>query len=221
MKSHLKMRRVGPRVHYRTEQGQQTRREILDAAADIASAEGLEGVTIGRLAEELRMSKSGLFGHFGAKEDLQLAVVDHAKDIFISEVSEPAKKTPAGLQRVVAMIDHWISYVERGVFRGGCFFAAAALEFDGRPGPVRKRIAELSKAWRDALRDEINQAQRLGQIAHKVDANQLAFELHAMVQEANWAHQLLGEKDAFHRAREAVRSRLRSVAAPSGRKLTR
>lgn len=211
-KPHRRARRASSRAGTRTAQGDKTRREILDVAADIASVEGLEGVTIGRLAQELGMSKSGLFGHFGAKEDLQLAVVDRAKDIFVREVADPAMKAAPGLRRVVAMIDHWLGYVERRVFRGGCFFMAAALEFDGRSGPVRRRIAELSRSWRDALRDEIRRAQAAGDIARHVDADQLAFEVHALAQEANWAHELLGEKDAFARARRGVRVHLRSVS---------
>lgn len=206
-------------ARHRTNQGERTRKEILDVAADIASVEGLEGLTIGRLAHELGMSKSGLFGHFGAKEDLQLAVIERAKEIFLREVVQPSEKAAAGILRLVSMLDHWLGYVERTVFRGGCFFAAAALEFDGRPGAVRMRIADLSKAWRDAMEEEIRKAKQLGEIDGEADSGQLAFELHAMAQEANWARQLLKEKNAFDRARSGIRSRLKGVATARGQRM--
>ena len=121
----------------RKAQGERTRKAILEMAVNIASAEGLEGLTIGRLALELSMSKSGLFAHFGSKEDLQVATVEAARAIFINEVIKPAFEAAQGLNRLWKLCDIWLSYVQAGVFRGGCFFAAAAAEFDGRPGPVR------------------------------------------------------------------------------------
>src|ERR1043166_4628074 len=125
----------------RKAQGERTRRAILETAVHIASAEGLEGLTIGRLATELSMSKSGLFAHFGSKEELQLATVEAARDIFVREVIRPAFEAPKGVARLWGLCDVWLEYVRREVFRGGCFFAAAAAEFDGRPGAVRDRIA--------------------------------------------------------------------------------
>src|SRR5918912_951571 len=121
---------VRPAAKARKAHGERTRRGILEAAVDIASAEGLEGLTIGRLASEMEMSKSGLFAHFGSKEDLQLATVDAAREIFIREVIRPAFDTGQGLARLWKLCDIWLMYVRGGVFRGGCFFAAAAAEFD-------------------------------------------------------------------------------------------
>ncbi|HEX8188504.1 MAG TPA: helix-turn-helix domain-containing protein, partial [Pyrinomonadaceae bacterium] len=123
--------------------GERTRQAILEAAVDIASEEGLEGLTIGRLAAELSMSKSGLFAHFGSKEELQLATVEAARDVFVREVVRPAFGAPRGLARLWQLCDVWLGYVRREVFRGGCFFAAAAAEFDGRPGAVRDRVAAI------------------------------------------------------------------------------
>src|SRR4030095_623226 len=160
----------------RKAQGEGTRKAILEAAVHIASAEGLEGLTIGRLAAELAMSKSGLFAHFGSKEDLQVATVETARAIFIREVIRPAFETAQGLTRLWNLCDTWLSYVQKGVFRGGCFFAAAAAEFDGRPGPVRDRIAEIMKEWLTTLRSTIIEAQNAGQLAKDIDATQLAFE---------------------------------------------
>ena len=125
-----------PAILYHTDQATETRREILQFAVDIASAEGLEGLSIGRLATELKMSKTGIFAHFGSKEQLQLATVEAAGQIFLEKVVQPALKSPRGLPRLKAILEHWLEYVERVVFRGGCFFAAASAEFDSRPGAV-------------------------------------------------------------------------------------
>ena len=143
----------------RKAQGERTRKAILETAVHIASAEGLEGLTIGRLALELSMSKSGLFAHFGSKEELQVATVEAARAIFIHEVIKPAFESTQGLLRLWKMCDIWLSYVQSGVFRGGCFFAAAAAEFDSRPGAVRDRIAEIMKEWLSTLRSAIVEAQ--------------------------------------------------------------
>src|SRR5579864_4572091 len=125
-----------PTVLYHTDQASQTRRDILSVAVDVSSAEGLEGLTIGRLASELKMSKTGIFAHFGSKEQLQLATVEAAKQVFLEQIVQPALTHSRGTPRLRAMLDCWIGYVERIVFRGGCFFAAASAEFDSRPGPV-------------------------------------------------------------------------------------
>jgi AcrR family transcriptional regulator len=202
-----------PAVLYHTDQATRTRQEILRIATDIASAEGLEGLSIGRLAAELQMSKTGVFAHFGSKEQLQLAVVDAAKQIFLEQVVQPAVQYPRGVPRLRAMLESWIGYVESIVFRGGCFFAAASAEFDSRPGPVRDEIAALTKSWLVALQDEIAFARSAKQIRAAVDPVQLAFELHAYVQDANWAFKLFNDKSAFLLARRAIADR---IAAASG-----
>jgi AcrR family transcriptional regulator len=194
--------------------GEKTRQDILQAAVHVASAEGLEGLTIGRLADELRMSKSGLFAHFGSKEELQLAVVSKARDIFVQEVVDPAFKRERGLVRLLAMLDQWLDYVGRSVFRGGCFFMASAIEFDSRTGPVRDLIAELSRSWLDAIDAEARYAQTLGQLDSRVDTAQLAFELHSLVHGANWYYNLFQDKRAFERARTGILERLRQGATP-------
>lgn len=203
-----------PAVLYHTDQATKTRRDILQVAVDIASAEGLEGLSIGRLATELEMSKTGIFSHFGSKEQLQLATVEAAKEIFLEQVAQPPLKSPQGVPRLKAMLEHWLGYVERIVFRGGCFFAAASAEFDSRPGRVRNRIAELTKAWMLALQEEIRFAQREKEISDSVNPAQLAFELHAYVQEANWAFKLFNDKSAFLLARRAIAQR---IAMASGK----
>ena len=205
-----------PAARARRAHGERTRQGILEAAVDLASAEGLEGLTIGRLAAETRMSKSGLFAHFGSKEDLQLATVEAAREIFIREVIHPAFAAKEGIARLWKLCDIWLLYVRGGVFRGGCFFAAAAAEFDSRPGPVRDRIAEIMKEWLSTLRRAVIEAQEVGQLDRGVDPAQLAFEFNALEMGANWAFQLYCDKQAFTRARDAILERLSRHSTKSG-----
>jgi AcrR family transcriptional regulator len=179
------------------ERGERTREAILDLAVDLASEDGLEGLTIGRLAAELGMSKSGLFGHFGSKEELQLATIEAAGARFLEQVVLPVLKMKPGVRRLRALCDAYVDYLERRVFPGGCFWAAAATEFDGRPGPVRDAVREAVGAWVDGLALE-------AELAGAPDPRQLAFELHALGQGANTAAQLLDDRQAFKRARVAM-----------------
>jgi AcrR family transcriptional regulator len=201
-----------PTILYHTDQATKTRSDILQAAVDIASAEGLEGLSIGRLATELEMSKTGVFSHFGSKQQLQLATVEAAKEVFLGRVVQPALRSEQGVKRLKAMLDHWLDYVEQIVFRGGCFFAAASAEFDSRPGPVRNKIAELTRAWMLALQEQIEVAQGQKEIKGYVNPALLAFELHAYVQEANWAFKLFDDKSAFLLARRAIAQRIATVS---------
>jgi AcrR family transcriptional regulator len=191
--------------------GQRTRASILQRAVDLASLEGLEGLTIGRLAEELRMSKSGLFAHFGSKEELQLAAIDAAGQRFIDEVVRPALPAERGYPRLVAICNSWLDYVRRRVFPGGCFFAAASFEFDGRPGPVRDAVAKQMDDWFAMLEKAIRMAKDEGHIDADVEPAQLAFELNALLFGANFAYNLRHDEEAFNRARRAIEQRLESV----------
>jgi AcrR family transcriptional regulator len=174
-----------------------TREAILERAAELASSEGLQGLTIGRLASELEMSKSGLFGHFGSKEELQLATVEAAARRFVHDVVEPALGEREGAPRLRALCEGYVSHLERRVFPGGCFWAAATTEFDGRPGPVRDRIRDAVGAW-------LAELERQAAIAGASDPAQLAFELQALIQSANASFQLFGDRSAFRRARNAM-----------------
>ena len=191
--------------------GEETRTGILDRAVNLASLEGLEGLTIGRLADGLSMSKSGLFAHFGSKEELQLAPVEAARNRFVGEVVRPALTAPRGYPRLMAICRAWLDYVQREVFPGGCFFAAASFEFDGRPGPVRDAIAVAMDAWLETLEKAIRLAKDEGHLDPKVDPAQLAFELNALFFGANFAWNLRHDKKAFARAERAIRERLESV----------
>jgi AcrR family transcriptional regulator len=174
-----------------------TRESILDRAADLASTRGLEGLTIGRLATDLGMSKSGLFGHFGSKEGLQLATIEEASERFIAEVIEPTLSRPEGVARLRALSESYLDYLERGVFAGGCFFAAASIEFDDRPGAVGDRVREAVAAWVGYLEGQ-------ARAAGARDPKLLAFEFHALAQGANSAFRLFGDPRAFARARKAI-----------------
>jgi len=191
----------------RRPRGLKTRRTILRKAVNLASLEGLEGLTIGKLASALRISKSGLFAHFGSKEDLQCAVVDTARDIFVEKVVRPAFEFH-GLKRLRALCENWLLYGEEKVFPGGCFFSAASLEFDDRPGRVRDQIVELMKKWLGNLEHAARDAQLAGEIKREVDVRQLAFEIHALAMGANWSSRLFRDQGAFRLVRGAILQRV-------------
>jgi AcrR family transcriptional regulator len=191
--------------------GERTRHSILTKAAALASQEGLEPLSIGRLAEATGMSKSGLFAHFGSKEELQLATVDHAAQLFVDEVIAPARAAPRGVARVWALCDRMIDYAERQVFPGGCFFAATSSEFNHKPGPVRDRIVEMIRAWLWYLEHAIEQAQAAGELAEEPRARELAFQLDAFAQAANAQYQLFRDEAVFDESRRAIRERLESL----------
>jgi AcrR family transcriptional regulator len=191
--------------------GQRTRNSILEVAAALATEEGLEPLSVGRLADASGMSKSGLFAHFGSKEELQLATVDHAATLFVSEVIDPARSAPKGLARVWALCDHMIDYAERQVFPGGCFFAATSFEFNHRPGPVRDRIEEMIRSWLSYLQHAVEQAQEAGELDPEASAREISFQLDAFAQASNAQYQLFRDPQVFDDARRATRERLESL----------
>ena len=191
--------------------GQRTRNSILEVAAALATEEGLDPLSIGRLAEATQMSKSGLFAHFGSKEELQLATVDHAGTLFVGEVIHPARSAPKGLARIWALCDHMVGYAERQVFPGGCFFAATSFEFNNRPGPVRDRIEEMIRSWLSYLEHAVEQAQEAGELDAKVSAREIAFQLDAFAQASNAQYQLFRDPQVFDDARRAIQERLESL----------
>ena len=198
----------------KSRKGRLTRSAILHEAVQLASVHGLEGLSIGQLAEATGMSKAGLFAHFGSKEELQLATVHAARGIFVEEVVVPSLDAPEGLPRLVRVIQEWFRYGCCGVFRGGCFFAAASAEFDGRPGPVRDSVAAARRDWIQGLAQTIAQAQALGQLDPAAEPLQLAFEIDALFLAANSLHQLDGDPTAFERARTGIRTRLAGCLTP-------
>jgi AcrR family transcriptional regulator len=201
--------------------GDRTRHSILERAVDIASLEGLEGLTIGRLADDLQMSKSGLFAHFGSKEELQLATIDAAGQRFVDEVMRPALRAERGYPRLIAICRSWLHYVGRRVFPGGCFFAAASFEFDGRPGPVRDAVVAAMDAWITALEKAIRLAKQEGHLDPSVEPAQLAFELNAIFFGANFAWHLRNDAHALRRAEKAIEHRLDSLRVRPSRTQSR
>jgi AcrR family transcriptional regulator len=198
--------------------GDKTRRAILTAAVNIASVEGLEGLTIGRLATELDMSKSGLFAHFGSKEELQVSTVRAAAAIFGHRVVVPAEERfEPGIARLHAMLESWIDYMEHGIFAGGCFFANVAIEMDGRPGPVRDCIALQMSRWADMLAAYARAAIERGELREDTDPEQLAFELDALGTAVNAWWQLHQDEIVFERGHRAIRRRLEADATDAGR----
>lgn len=193
------MEAVETKVDGRRVRGERTRRRIMGEAVGIGSREGLEGLTIGRLAEVTGVSKSGLFAHFGSKQELQLATIEAARRIFIEEVVSPGAKGKPGIGRLRATLAAWLSYFERDVFPGGCFFQAASLEFDDRPGPVRDRVREVMAEWLGLLEGLVKAAE----IGEEADAAQLAFELHAIGLGVNWQRRLFGGDAALKQAERA------------------
>ncbi|WP_338783093.1 TetR/AcrR family transcriptional regulator [Streptomyces sp. DG1A-41] len=185
-------------------EARRTRQRIVDRSVAIASVEGLEGLTIGRLATELGMSKAGVLGHFGTKESLQLAVVDAAAELFAREVPQRVGEAPPGLPRLRALCEAWVSYLERDVLPGGCFFTAASAEFDGRSGPVRDAVAGMNAVWQRDLRVQVRTAVAAGDLPPDTDADQLVYELAGIMLALNHFLQLQHDHSAPDRARRAL-----------------
>jgi AcrR family transcriptional regulator len=178
--------------------GAGTRTTILSRALDIASVDGLEGLTIGRLAGELEMSKSGVFAHFGSKQELQLATVGAAAKRFWEAVIEPALKVPDGAPRLRAMADAYLAHLEDDdYYPGGCFWAATSVEYDDRPGPVREAVAGALDAW-------LGELERQSRIAGSPDSGRFAFELYSVVMGANSRFRMGGDPIVFAYARDAI-----------------
>lgn len=174
----------------------------------MATVRGLDGLTIGDLAEALDMSKSGLYAHFKSKEELQLATIEEAARIFDEQVVAPALRVEAGVDRLVAVCDAYFDYLQRRCFPGGCFFAVAALEMGSRPGRVKERVAEFMAGFFELLRQSAADAIRRKQLPRTEKPDALAFELHGVVLAADVHFVLHGNEGALNTARQAVRRRL-------------
>jgi AcrR family transcriptional regulator len=192
-----------------------TREAIVARAVDLASVEGLEGLTIGRLAGDLDMSKAGVLGHFGTKEDLQLAALNGAVAVYRREIWERVQDVPSGRKRLLAIADAWLDYLGRDVFPGGCFVTAAACEFDDRPGRVHDAVVAMHRLWMDVLASEARQAIRDGDLPRGTDPYDIAFGLNAIAMGVNQARRLMGDADAPARGWRAMRTLL---AAPRARR---
>jgi AcrR family transcriptional regulator len=192
-------------------QGSRTRRVILARALRIAAREGLAALSIGRLAKELEMSKSGLFAHFHSKKALELATVEMANEVFQNAVLRPARASERGIKRVWALCDLWRSHVERRVFSGSYFFTGALFEYANRPGPVSKAIKNATQEWLKALAKAVADAQDQREIGRGLRADQIALELNGKLLGAHCAY-LLENGDFFRKAPSTLLGRLRELA---------
>jgi len=201
----------------RRSDGERSRSVILHEAAQLATVEGIEGLSISRLAEAVGMSKSGLFAHFDSKEQLQLATIETASAIFTDQVVKPASAARTGLERLQQLGENFLRHVEDNVFPGGCFFASVAAETDTHPGPVRDRAIQLTEDWLRQVETAVRDAQTDGAIDPSEDAAQLAFELNAYLLLAN--AQFVASQDAtpIERARRALARRLSAASTRSRR----
>ena len=189
--------------------GDITRHAILDHATALASQVGLTGLTIGRLADELDLSKSGLFGHFQSKEALQIQVLEHGAERFVELVVRPALAEPRGVPRLHALFDRWLRWDDG--LPGGCIFAAAASELDDRPGPVRDRLIELQRQWLDTVATSFRKAIDEGHVAPDADPAQFAQDLYGVMLARHHHARLLGDPAAERRARRAFETLLATV----------
>jgi AcrR family transcriptional regulator len=188
--------------------GERTRSAILRAAASLATVDGLEGLSIGNLAAAIGMSKSGLYAHFGSKQDLQLATVEEAGRIFAEEVVQPALAAPAGLAQLEAVCDAFFDHLKRRVFPGGCFFAGAVLEMGTRPGPVKEAVAAFQTGFVDLLRGFAAAAIERQELPAGEDPARLCFELNGILLAADASFVLHDNPAVLDLAREVVRRRL-------------
>ena len=196
----------------RIRRGDQTRRTVLRRAVDLASVEGLDGVTIGRLAQELSISKSGLFAHFGSKEELQLATIEAASALYDEQVVDPALAAATGIERLNALVDNFMRHVEENVYPGGCFFASVIPELDTHPGAVRDSALAFMGSWLGHIEKAIRDAQEEGAIDPAEDAEQLLFEVEAAMMLANAMFVIAQEATPIVRARRAITRRLADAA---------
>lgn len=200
--------------------GERSRMAILKAASELATVEGLDGLSIARLAQYVGMSKSGLFAHFKSKEELQLATIDTAGVTVDREVLEPAYAARPGVARVKAFCDAYFAHLERQTFPGGCFFISVAAEFDSKPGPVRDYAVAAYSRILVKFDEMIREAQELGELDKREDTAQLAFELDSFMLCVNFASMFFRDPAAMARGREAVRKRIASAtpARPASKK---
>jgi AcrR family transcriptional regulator len=185
-----------------------SRAAVLERSVQMASREGLEGLTVGPLAAELEVHKSTVFALFGSKEELQLATLAAARTILIDRVVVPALASAEGMPRLLALGDAWCNYLLSDVFAGGCFLCAASAEMDGRPGSVRDAVATVMREWIGVLKANVEAAIAARDLAGDLDSAAMAFRLNALGMAANWQRQLLEDPSGVEHARAAWRAEL-------------
>ncbi|BAJ29898.1 TetR/AcrR family transcriptional regulator [Kitasatospora setae] len=196
----------------RVQRGNETRRAVLGRAVQIASVEGLGALSIGRLASDLGLSKSGVFAGFGSKEELQLATVRAAKRIFYDRVVTPALERPEGVARLLALCEYWLEYSRGRVFDGGCFFYSVTAEFDAQPGPVRDALAEAALEWEGLVVGLVRAAEASGELPAGAEPEELAMLLTGLMDSANSLAVLHDDPSRYDRTMRAIR---RLLGCPS------
>lgn len=189
-----------------------TRAAIIEQALSIARREGLEGLTIGALAERLDMSKSGVFAHFGSREELQLAVLNQYAARFVETVLRPAVARPRGLPRLRAVLKNWLAHLAEEI-EAGCILIAGACEYDDRPGPLHDALVAIIEGWKGELLRAIHAAQSEGHLNRRADAHQMVFEIYGLMLILHQDARLMRSSDSVQRARTAL-SRLIEAARP-------
>jgi len=195
--------------------GEQTRAAILDEALKIASKLGLEGLTIGSLADATGMSKSGLFAHFGSREDLQLAVLEHAAQLYGEKVFVPVLKIERGLPRLRALFERWLDWALESGLPGGCIMISAAIEYDDRPGPIRDAAIANQHRGNAITKKAVRLAIDEGHLAPSTDPEQISFEMLGIVLASHNHRRLLGDREARKRALTAFDELVSRHAAPA------
>ena len=194
--------------------GDERRQLILERAAQTASRLGLEGLTIGRLASDLGLSKSGLFAHFQSKEALQVQTLRHAAELFVDRVVRPALKAPRGERRVRALFERWLAWAEADVLKGGCLFVAAATELDDQDGPVRDELVRQQRDWLELIANVARTGIAEGDFRPGLDGEQLAYELYGVMLAYHHARRLLRDPRAPQRARDAFDALVEAARSP-------
>lgn len=193
--------------------GEETRQAILDEALSLASRIGIGGLSIGGLAERSGMSKSGLFAHFGSKEEMQLAVLKQGQERFLETVFRPALRAPKGIARLRAIFGNWLGWTQKLKLPGGCLMIAAAHEFDDQPGALRDAVEAGQQAWRRTLAEAVAKAVDTGELRADLDLDQFVFELVGIIMVAQQNSRLLGDPDSDRRALAAFDRLVRDFAA--------
>lgn len=195
--------------------GEKSRAAILLVAAQLVTTRGMQGMSISDLATHLGMSKSGLYAHFKSKEELELATIESAIQIFDKEVLQSVRAAAPGTQRLMTLVEVFLSYLERKVFPGGCFFAAVASEVDTQPGRARDRILEVMNGWRNLIRQCLEEARSQHEIDRNADLEQAVFEVQGMLTAANFQFVMANDPRLLQQARKAVQNVLHRLGARS------
>jgi AcrR family transcriptional regulator len=205
----------GPgRTRRPTQRGLNSRAHVLTTATAVASCEGLEHVTIGRLANEVGMSKSGLVTLFGDKVNLQLAIIAHGRQVFVDAMTERLARQPETLPRTWQIVEAWMSYERDGVFPGGCLLTALSAEYAARTGPVRETIEQMGREWLTTLAEAARSDRAAGHLPSSADPDQIAFDIRAIFLATNWHWKLFGDDNSFERGRALAATVLGSPPKP-------